>query len=126
MAGCPRLFGRIDMLTDNSDSQTPEIIDLFPQAARKDRKRSVRHKTRVLKRMIGEVILGQRPFLKVHSEVLQTDLWIVNEGLVNPTDQTFNGKVITMEMLAEIMTAKQPILKTVEECAGTWFLYPDM
>jgi hypothetical protein len=103
------------MLTDNSDSQTPEIINLFPQGSKKDRKRSIRHKTHVLKRKIGEVILGQRPFLKVHSEVLQTDFWIVNEGLVNPADQTFNGKVITMEMLAEIMTVKQPFLRTMEE-----------
>lgn len=103
------------MLTDNSDSQTPEIINLFPQTAREDRKRSARHRTRLLKRKISEVILGQRPFLKVHSEVLQTDLWIVNEGLVNPADQTFSGKVITMEMLAEIMTARQTILRTMEE-----------
>jgi hypothetical protein len=27
----------------------------------------------------------------------------------------FKGKVITMEMLAEIMTTHQPVLKTVEE-----------
>jgi hypothetical protein len=30
-----------------------------------------------------------------------------------------------MEMLAEIMTARQPVLKTVENRAGTWFPCPD-
>jgi four helix bundle protein len=74
------------MILDDSDSKTPEIIDLFPQTRKEKRKRSTDQKDRVLKRKIGEVILGQRSFLKVHSEVLQTDFWFINEGLVNPQD----------------------------------------
>ena len=72
-------------------------------------------KQRSLKRKLSEVILGKRPYLNVNSDVLQTDFWFVNEGLVDPTDKMFAKKVITMEMLVEIMTAQQPILRTVEE-----------
>lgn len=99
------------MIIEKQDVQTPEILDLFPQT----KKKGLRQKSRALKRKLGEVILGLRPFLKVHSEVLQTDFWFINEGLADPADQMFCGKVITMEMFAEIMAARQPILRTVEE-----------
>ena len=103
------------MIINNSESQVPEMIDLFPQTKKEERKRSGLQKQRSLKRKLSEVILGQRSYLNVYSDVLQTNFWFVNEGLVDPTDGMFKGKVITMEMLAEIMTAHQPVLKTVEE-----------
>ena len=103
------------MILNNSKSQKTEITDLFPQTKKKERKRAEDHKHRILKRKLGEVILGRRAFLKVRSESLQTDFWVINEGLVDPADKMFNGKVITMDMLAEIMTAHQPVLKAVEE-----------
>ena len=103
------------MMMNNPDSQVSEAFDLFPQIHRKERKKPQQQKKRALKRLLSEVILGQRSFLKIHSDALRTDFWFVNEGLVNPADQMFNGKVITMEMLAEILTARQPLLQTVEE-----------
>ena len=103
------------MIINNSESQVPEMIDLFPQTKKEERKRSGLQKQRSLKRKLSEVILGQRSYLNVYSDVLQTNFWFVNEGLVDPTDGMFNRNVITMEMLAEIMTAHQPVLKTVEE-----------
>ena len=103
------------MMMNNPDSQASRVADLFPQIRKEDQKKPLHRKQRALKRRLGEVIWGQRPFLKVHSDALQTDLWFVNEGLVNPADQMFNGKAITMEMLVEIMTSRQPVLRTVEE-----------
>ncbi len=103
------------MIINNSEPQVLEIIDLFPQTKKEERKRSGLQKQRSLKRKLSEVILGQRSYLNVYSDVLQTNFWFVNEGLVDPTDGIFKGKVITMEMLTEIMTAHQPVLRTVEE-----------
>ncbi len=103
------------MILNDSKSQKTEIIDLFPQTKKEGRKRAGEHKHRALKRKLGEVILGRRAFLKVHSESLQTDFWVVNEGLADPADPLFNGKVITMDMLAEIMASRQSFLRTVEE-----------
>lgn len=102
-------------MLNSSDSHVPQMADLFPQTSGKKRKTASAQKQRVLKRMLSQVMLGLRPFLKVHSEVLQTDFWFVNEGLTDPADHLFSGKVITMGMLAEIMIARQPILHTVEE-----------
>jgi len=103
------------MIINNSESQVPEIIDLFPHTKREKTNRLEGQKQRSLKRKLSDVILGRRSYLNVYSDVLQTDFWFVNEGLVDPTDKMFAKKVITMEMLAEIMTAQQPILRTVEE-----------
>ena len=115
MATCPGLFGRIDMVTNNLTSQVPEMIDLFPQTKGEEPKRSDQRKQRPVKRKLSEVILGKRSYLNVYSRSLQTTFWFVNEGLINPADKMFKGNVITMEMLAEIMSANQPILQTVEE-----------
>ena len=115
MANRPRLFGGIDMIINNSESQVPEIIDLFPQTKKEKINRLGGKKQRSLKRKLSEVILGKHPYLNVYSDVLQTDFWFVNEGLVDPTDKMFAKKVITMEMLAEIMATQQPVLRTVEE-----------
>lgn len=103
------------MILNNSESLVPEIVDLFPQTKKEKTSRLGGQKQRSLKRKLSEVILGKRPYLNVYSDVLQTDFWFVNEGLVDPTDKMFAKKVITMEMLVEIMTAQQPILRTVEE-----------
>jgi hypothetical protein len=115
MADRPRLFGGIDMIINNSESQVPEIIDLFPQTESEKGNRPGQQKQRSLKRKLSEVILGNRPYLNVYSDVLQTNFWFVNEGLVDPAERMFAEKVITMEMLAEIMAANQPILRVVEE-----------
>jgi hypothetical protein len=115
MADRPCLFGGIDMIINNSESQVPEIIDLFPQTKKEKSIRSDQQKQRLLKRKLSEVILGNRPYLNVYSDVLQTNFWFVNEGLADPTDKMFAEKVITMEMLAKIMVSNQPIFKAVEE-----------
>ena len=106
------------MVINNQDSQGQGIIDLFPQTRKKDDRQSTGKNHRLLKHKLGEVILGHRPFLKVYSEALQADFWFVNEGLADPTDRMFNGKVITMELLVEIMAARQPVLKAVEELSS--------
>ena len=103
------------MITNNLESQVPKMIDLFPQTKKEKRKRSGQQKQRSVKRNLTEVILGKRSYLNVYSETLQRDFWFVNEGLIDPTDKMFSGNVITMEMLAEIMTENQPTLRTVEE-----------
>ena len=107
------------MIINNSESQVQEIIDLFPQTKTEKDNRSGQQKQRSLKRKLSEVILGNRPYLNVYSDVLKTNFWFVNEGLVDPTDKMFAEKAITMEMLAEIMSSNQPILRTVEELFGS-------
>ncbi len=103
------------MITNNLESQAPEMIDLFPQTKTEDRKHSDQQKQRLVRRKLNEVILGKRSCLNVYSTSLQTTFWFVNEGLADPTDKMFSGNVITMEMLAEIMATDQPILRSVEE-----------
>ena len=103
------------MITNNLESQAPEMIDLFPQTKREEHKRSDKPKQRSLKWKLDQVIFGKRSYLYVYSATLQTHLWFVNEGLVDPTDKMFNGNVITMEMLAEIMSTDQPLLRTIEK-----------
>jgi hypothetical protein len=56
-----------------------------------------------LRRRIKEVIYGQRPAVKLYSQRLHSDLWLVNEGLVDPAAEMFQGKAITMQVLAELM-----------------------
>ena len=107
------------MIINNSESQVPEIIDLFPQTKKEKGNRSGKQRQRSLKRKLSEVILGKRSYLNVYSDGLQTTFWFVNEGLVDPTDKMFDANVITMEMLAEIMTAQQPVLKTVKDFFGS-------
>jgi hypothetical protein len=115
MADRPCLFGGIDMIMNNSESQIPEIIDLFQQTKTEKNNHSGQQKQRSLKRKLSEVILGKRPYLNVYSDVLKTNFWFVNEGLADPIDKMFAEKVITMEMLAEIMIAQQPVLQLVKE-----------
>jgi hypothetical protein len=103
------------MIVNKANSRQAPVGDLFPQLRKAEQRRSLPRRQRSLKRLLGEVILGQRSFLKVHSDVLQTDFWFVNEALADPSDRLFNGKTITMAMLAEIMMSRQPALRTVEQ-----------
>jgi len=103
------------MITNNLESPVSEIIDLFPQTKKEKGKSSHPQKQRWVKRKLNEVILGKRSYIKVYSEILQTNFWFINEGLTDPTDSMFNGNVITMEMLAELMVADQSILRSIEE-----------
>jgi hypothetical protein len=85
--------------------------DLFAQTIppqKRTRKRKTSGKT--VNRQLNEVIYGQRPFLQVYSNTLQRLVCFVNEGLMNPDDLNFDGKIITMEMLAEIITNESTIL----------------
>jgi len=103
------------MMINNLETQVPGVIDLFPQTKTEKRKRSDQQKQRLIKRKLREVILGKRSYLSVYSEALQTNFWFVNEGLVDPANRMFDGNVITMEMLAEIMASDQSILRSIEE-----------
>ena len=87
-------------IRNNSKQQVLEIFDLAPQ---KKHTRSAHQKQRILKHKLSQVLLGQRSALKVHSKTLQTDLWFVNEGLVDPCDVAYEGKVVTMAMLAKLL-----------------------
>jgi hypothetical protein len=88
----------------NPDQQVLEIFDLVPQKDRKKRRTSARRKQHLLKHRLNEVVFGKRSALRVYSKALQTDFWFVNEGLADPSDVAFQGRVVTMEMLAEIMS----------------------
>lgn len=80
------------------------IPDLFSQTV--PRKRKLRRKSagKSIARQLNEVIYGNRPFVQVYSNFLQRPVCFVNEGLINPDEINFDGKIITMEMLAEIVT----------------------
>ncbi len=80
------------------------IPDFFPQISPRKRKLKRKASGKLISRQLNEVIYGNRPFLQVYSSALQHSICFVNEGLINPNEMDFDGKIITMEMLAEIMT----------------------
>ena len=104
-----------------SHTSTPrgKVADLFApdieQKKIRKRKSSEDKNRRLLYRKLYEVIYGQRPALKVFSSILQTDIWFVNEGLVNPNDKQFDGKIITMEMLAEFFSKNKNIVGVIKK-----------
>ena len=83
------------MLSKATNQQTLEIFD--PHTRRR------RRTPNVLQGRLNEVIFGKRKALRAYSKTLKTDIWFVNEGLVDPSDETFSGTVITMADLAELM-----------------------
>ncbi len=109
MAGGPGLHGGIDMVADHfAEASEQGVLEIFDTSGQQG---SIRQ----LRRRLNQVILGRRPALRVYSRTLQTDFWFVNEGLVDPADRRFAGKVVTMEMLVEIMSSGRPFLPAVRE-----------
>ena len=81
------------------------IPDLFTQTIpQQPRIRKRKSSGKMVNKQLNEVIYGQRPFLQVYSNTLQRSICFVNEGLMNPNDLDFDGKIITMEMLASIVS----------------------
>ena len=92
------------MFTDHiQQNQQQQVLEIL-KAPSRQRKRRMPDKQSILKRRLNEVIMGNRPVLKLFSKTLQTDFWFVNEGLVDLNEEVFPGQVITMEMLAEMMS----------------------
>jgi len=109
VAGGPGLLGGIDMVTDHfAEASEQGVLEIFDAPGHQ-------RPMRQLRRRLNQVILGRRPALRVYSRTLQTDLWFVNEGLVDPADHRFAGKVVTMEMLVEIMSSGRSFLPAVRE-----------
>jgi hypothetical protein len=97
------------MVTDHySEPAEQRVLEIFDTPA-------AERPMRQLRRRLNQVILGRRPALRVYSKTLQTDFWFVNEGLADPADRRFSGKVITMEMLVEIMSSGRPFLPAIRE-----------
>lgn len=91
------------MVTDHVRNKTEQrALEIFPAPAAKNQ-RSATDRKRILRRRLNEVILGRRPALRLYSKALKSDCWFVNEGLVKPESTTMPGKVITMEMLADMI-----------------------
>ena len=88
------------MATAISNTTVP---DLFAQTIPQKRTRKRKTSGKSVNNRLNEVIYGQIPFLQVYSNTLQRSICFVNEGLMNPDDLNFDGKIITMEMLAEIV-----------------------
>ena len=87
------------MLSETTNQHTLEIFDIHSRR---------RHTPHMLQRKLKEVIFGKRKALRVYSKALKTNIWFVNEGLVDPSDKNFNGAVITMAHLAEVLSDDQP------------------
>jgi hypothetical protein len=95
------------MATAISNTTIPDIFaQTIPQQPR-IRKRKSSGKT--VNKQLNEVIYGQRSFLQVYSKTLQRSICFVNEGLMNPKDLDFDGKIITMEMLADMVTNENSV-----------------
>lgn len=90
------------MATTISNTTMPDLFAQTIPQKKRTRKRKTSGKT--VNRQLNEVIYGQRPFLQVYSNTLQRSVCFVNEGLMNPDDLDFEGKIITMEMLADIVS----------------------
>ena len=110
MASYPGLFGGINMVVRKTEQQVLEIFDL-PSRRRGKYGKGVKQ----LKRKLSEVICGLRPLLKVYCKTLQTEFCFVNEGLVDLAHTKLSGNVITMQMLAELMTDEQPFLPKIKQ-----------
>ncbi len=91
---------------NRTDQQILELFE-FTTAKKPDRAR--------LRRRIKEVINGQRPAVKIYSSRLQSELWLVNEGLADPADAVFAGKAITMRVLAELMLEQEKSTQILQE-----------
>ena len=91
------------MLSDQTQQDSQQkALDVF-KAPTRQRKRRSSEKQSILKCRLNEVITGKCPALKLFSKTLQSDVWFVNEGLVDLEKEVFPGRVITMTMLAEMM-----------------------
>jgi hypothetical protein len=88
------------MLSEPTHQQTLEIFDIYPRRQRRT--------PQMLQRKLKEVIFGKRKALRVYSQTLKTNIWFVNEGLINPSEKNFDGAVITMERLAEVLADGHP------------------
>jgi hypothetical protein len=95
------------MATTISNTTMPDLFAQTIPQQKRTRKRKTSGKT--VNRQLNEVIYGQRPFLQVYSNTLQRSVCFVNEGLMNPDDLDFEGKIITMEMLADIVSKEGKI-----------------
>ena len=80
------------------------IPDLFAYTIPQKKTRKRKSSGKTVNKRLNEVIYGQRPFLQVYSNTLQRSICFVNEGLINPNNLDFDGKIITMEMLANIVS----------------------
>lgn len=86
------------------------IPDLFAHTIPQKKTRKRKSDSKVINKQLNEVIYGQRSFLQVYSNTLQRSICFVNEGLIDPKSLNFDGKVITMEMLADIVNSESTIL----------------
>jgi hypothetical protein len=78
-------------------SQQPDIFELL--SGSKIRKR--RDRRQLLARKLREVIYGKRPAVRVYSQTLQKQLWIINEALTDPG--RYDGQAVTLEALAKAL-----------------------
>jgi hypothetical protein len=85
------------------------IPDLFANTIPQKKTRKRKSSGKTVNKRLNEVIYGQRPFLQVYSNTLQRSICFVNEGLINPDDLDFDGKIITMEMLADIVSNENSV-----------------
>lgn len=96
------------MATTITNRNIPDIFaDTNTISQKKTRKRKSSGKA--VSKQLNEVIYGQRPFLRAYSNTLQRSICFVNEGLMNPDDLEFDGKIITMEMLAGIVANENSV-----------------
>ena len=94
------------MATAITNTITP---DLFAHTIQQKKTRKRKSSGKTVNKRLNEVIYGQRPFLQVYSNTLQRSICFVNEGLMNPDDLDFDGKIITMEMLADIVSDENSV-----------------
>ena len=94
------------MIKENDRQQRLDIKGIVPPRRRQ--------KERPLRRKLREVLHGQRSALKVYSRRLQADLWFINEGLADPSDPVFGGRVITMAGLANMMKGGSPLHQAIQ------------
>jgi hypothetical protein len=60
-----------------------------------------RDRRQLLARKLKEVMYGKRPAVRVYSQTLQKNLWIINEALTDP--RRYDGETVTLEKLVEVL-----------------------
>jgi len=90
------------------------VTDLFSKTYPPKRKLKRKAAGKLIARQLNEVIYGTRPYIEVYSKTLQHHICFVNEGLINPHDINFDGKIITMKMLADIASNSKDVVGNVQ------------
>ncbi len=107
------------MVTSSIIANTDQRVFNLLQPEHRPKLQRRKKNDRDVAQQLVDVIQARRPALRLRSRSLDTCIWFVNEKLTDPEDQRYDGKVITMEMLAELLSCESSMLEAAQRLIGT-------